>query len=169
MFRLPCKDYLKGTCINSLCEKWHPRGVLVLQASRRMDADLVKIALMRTARLKNSSAKGLKRMVTKAQWLCWKLHDNWVAYCRIWSRRSLHRFCGRAQTFWSPSDVLKSQKPSYVTLTFETQILRSEWCAQLILLNVTPMPQILSIGLKKRRIGKSDVTVKQRGGWPKVF
>ena len=23
-FRLPCKDYLKGTCTNSFCEKWHP-------------------------------------------------------------------------------------------------------------------------------------------------
>ena len=22
MFRLPCKDYLKGTCTNSFCEKW---------------------------------------------------------------------------------------------------------------------------------------------------
>ena len=38
--------------------------------SRRMDADLVKGALMRIARLKNSLAKGLKRMVTKVQWLC---------------------------------------------------------------------------------------------------
>ena len=24
MFRCPCKDYLKGTCTNSFCEKWHP-------------------------------------------------------------------------------------------------------------------------------------------------
>ena len=24
MFRLPWKDYLKGTCNNSCCEKWHP-------------------------------------------------------------------------------------------------------------------------------------------------
>ena len=24
MFRLPCKDHLKGTCTNSFCEKWHP-------------------------------------------------------------------------------------------------------------------------------------------------
>ena len=24
MSRLPCKDYLKGTCNNSFCEKWHP-------------------------------------------------------------------------------------------------------------------------------------------------
>ena len=37
---------------------------------RRLDADLGKSALMRIARLKNSLAKGLKRMVTKVQWLC---------------------------------------------------------------------------------------------------
>ena len=24
MLRWPCKDYLKGTCINSFCKKWHP-------------------------------------------------------------------------------------------------------------------------------------------------
>ena len=24
MPRLPCKDYLKGTCTNSFCEQWHP-------------------------------------------------------------------------------------------------------------------------------------------------
>ena len=24
MSRWPCKDYLKGTCINSFCEMWHP-------------------------------------------------------------------------------------------------------------------------------------------------
>ena len=29
MFRLPpCKDYLKGTCTNSFCEKWHPPACL---------------------------------------------------------------------------------------------------------------------------------------------
>ena len=38
--------------------------------SLRMDADLGKSALMRIAGLKNSLAKGLKRMVTKVQWLC---------------------------------------------------------------------------------------------------
>ena len=24
MYRLPCKDYFKGTCNNSFCERWHP-------------------------------------------------------------------------------------------------------------------------------------------------
>ena len=38
--------------------------------SRRMDADLERNALMRIARLMKSPAKGLKRMVTKVQWLC---------------------------------------------------------------------------------------------------
>ena len=38
--------------------------------SPKMDADLEKSALMRKTRLMNSLAKGLKRMVTKVQWLC---------------------------------------------------------------------------------------------------
>ena len=38
--------------------------------SRKRDAGLEKSALMHIARLKNSPAKGLKRMVTKVQWLC---------------------------------------------------------------------------------------------------
>ena len=85
--------------------------------SRRMVADVGKSARVHIARLKNSLAEGLKRMVTKVQWLCGRgmsnikergdplytithqIHDKWVAYSRIWSRRSLHRFYGRAQTY----------------------------------------------------------------------
>ena len=125
MSRWPCKDYLKGTCTNSFCEKWHPPGCLFYK-SESVDADLEKSALMRIVRLKNSLAKGPKRMVTKVQWLCLRIHDKCVAYFRIWSRRSLHRFCGRAQTYGNQSDVFNSQMPSYVMLTFETKIHRLE-------------------------------------------
>ena len=38
--------------------------------SPKRDADFGKSALMRIVRLMNSPAKGLKRMVTKVQWLC---------------------------------------------------------------------------------------------------
>ena len=136
--------------------------------SQKMDADSGKSALMHTARLMNSLAKSLKRMVTKVRWLHGKLHDNWVAYFKIWSRRSLQRFCGWAQTYWSQADVFDSLKPCYVMLTFETKIHRLEWFAQVILISVTPMLQNLRIGLKKRRNGKSDVFVKQRGGSPNI-
>ena len=64
MARLPCKDYLKGTApIHSV-----KSGILqnACSSSRRKDADLVKSALMRIARLMNSPAKGLKIM-TKVQ------------------------------------------------------------------------------------------------------
>ena len=53
MARLPCKEYLKGTCTTPFCEKWHPPECLFY-----------------TARLMNSLAKGFKNMVTKVQWLC---------------------------------------------------------------------------------------------------
>ena len=79
-------------------------------------------ALTCTARLMNSLAKGLKRMLTKVQWLYWKVHDNWVAYVRIWSRRSLHRFCGWAprrttpMTTWPPRPHLprSTHEPQHV-------------------------------------------------------
>ena len=69
MVRLPCKDNLKGTCTTSFCAKWQSSRMLVAQV-RKMDAGLGKSALMHTARLMNSLAKGFLKMVTKVQWLC---------------------------------------------------------------------------------------------------
>ena len=64
MSRWPCKDYLRGTCNNSFFVK---SGTLQNACSTRprVVADLAKSALMRVARLMNSLAKGLERMVTK--------------------------------------------------------------------------------------------------------
>ena len=67
-FRLPCKDYLKGTCTNSFCEECTLQNACSTRP--RVVADLVKSALVRIVRLMNSPAKGLKRMVTKVQWPC---------------------------------------------------------------------------------------------------
>ena len=89
--------------------------------SQNMDANLVISGLLHTARLMNSLARSFKKIVTKVQWLYWRIHDNRVAYFRIWSRRSLHRFCGRAQTYWSQSDGFNSPKPCYVMLTIRDQ------------------------------------------------
>ena len=88
--RITSKELAPIHCVKS--------GILQNACSTRpiVVVGLGKSAHMRIARLMNSPAKGLKIMVAKVQWLCWKVHDNWVAYFRIWSRRSLHRFCGRA-------------------------------------------------------------------------
>ena len=61
MFRLPCKDYLKGTCINSFCEKWHPpcKTKSGCRFGEKCTKDIV--------RLMNSRLKGPERMMTKVQ------------------------------------------------------------------------------------------------------
>ena len=112
----------------------------------------------------------VKRATSAADLLCTthQIHDNWVAYVKIWSRRSLYRLDGRAQTYWSQSDVFESIKPRYVMLTFETKIHCLEWSAQVILISATPMLQNLRIGLRRRRNGKGDVPAKQRAIWPKM-
>ena len=145
-------------------------GILQSACSTRPRAvvGLGKSALTHTARLTNSLARSLKRMVTQLQWLCWRIHDNGVAFFKKWSRRSLHRFCGRAQTCRDQSNVWNLQRLLRVTLKFETKIHRLEWFAQVILISVNPMLHNLRIDLRKRRNGKSDVPVKQRGGWPKA-
>ena len=55
-----------------------------------------------------------------------RIHDIWVVYFKIWSRRRPQRFCGRAQTYGNRSDVFDSRKPCCVVLTFETKIHRLE-------------------------------------------
>ena len=90
--------------------------------SQKMDADSGKSALMHIARLMNSPAKGLTKWWQKYSGYvenCTTI--NWVAYLKRWSCRSLHRFCGRAQTYWSQSDVFDSPKPCYVMPTFRDQ------------------------------------------------
>ena len=67
MARLPCKDYLKGTCTTPFCEKWHPPECLFYRSEN--GCRFGESALMHTARLINSLARSLKRMVTKVQWL----------------------------------------------------------------------------------------------------
>ena len=65
MFRWPCKDYLKGTCINSFCEKWHPPDRCSTRP--RVVADLGKSARMHIVRLMNNLVTGPKRMMTRVQ------------------------------------------------------------------------------------------------------
>ena len=97
--------------------------MLVLHTSPRVDADFGKSALMRIAKLKNSLARGPEKNGDKSAVVMLKqcehyhgtgrpvvnenhqIYDNWVAFSDIWSRRCLHRFCGRAQTYGTHSDV----------------------------------------------------------------
>ena len=66
--RWPCKDYLKKTCTNSFCEKWHPPECFFYKT--KSGCRFGKSARMHIVRLMNSRLKGPKRMMTKVQWPC---------------------------------------------------------------------------------------------------
>ena len=74
MFRWPCKDYLKGTCNNSFCEKWHPPECLFYKtesgcrfgekfsyAHRQVDEQPTK-------KSKNNDDKSAVAMLKKGDW-----------------------------------------------------------------------------------------------------
>ena len=129
--------------------------------SQKMAANLGISALTHMARLTKSLARSLKRMVTKLQ----KLLKNKRQLSCVFQDMEPPKSSSISRKSLSQSDVFDSLKPLCVTQTFETKIHRLEWFAQVILISVTPMLQNLRIGLRKRRSGKIDVPVKQRGGW----
>ena len=65
--RWPCKDYLEGTCTNSV-----KRGTLqkAYPTRPKRDAGLGRSARMHIVRLMNNLVKGPKIMGTKVKWLC---------------------------------------------------------------------------------------------------
>ena len=79
-----------------------------------------------------------------------RVHDNWVASLRTWSRRSWRQFYGRAQTCRNQSNVWNSRRPLRVTLKFDTKNLCSDWFAL----------QNLRIGLRRRQSGKIEAAWK---------
>ena len=92
--------------------------------SPRVDADLEKSECSYVHRqVDEQPTKRFKKNGNKSAVAMLKIA---FAYFKIWSRRSLHRFCGRAQTYGSQSDVFDSLKPCHVMLKFETKIHRLE-------------------------------------------
>ena len=95
---------LKGTCTNSFCEKWHLQNAC--STSQKMDADLVKSALMRIARLMSTLANRSKKNGDKSAVALLKItRQLGCVFQDMESRRSLHRFYRRTQTCGNRSDV----------------------------------------------------------------
>ena len=101
--RLPCRDFLKGTCTKLPCDHWHPPECQCYktQSGCRFGDDFVRF---RTGRLRNNQRNPWKRTVTKVQWLYWKMHHSWIAYFTTQSHWNRHRFHGRAQKSWDQFD-----------------------------------------------------------------
>ena len=67
MSRWPCKDYLRGTCNNSFCKRWHPPECLFYK--NKNGCRLGKSAHSHIVRLTHSRRNGPNRIMTRALWL----------------------------------------------------------------------------------------------------
>ena len=102
MSRWPCKDYLKGTCNNSFCEKWHPPSCLFYKSENgcrfgeQCSYAHHQVEEQPSKRSKKNGDKSAVAMLKITRQLGCVFQD---------SRRSLHRFYGRAQTHGNRSDA----------------------------------------------------------------
>ena len=65
MYRWPCKDYLKGTCNNSFCEKWHPPECLFYKT--KSGCRFGEKCSYAHRQVDEQPVKGPKRMMTRVQ------------------------------------------------------------------------------------------------------
>ena len=104
MARLPCKDYLKGTCAAPFCENWHPPECLFYKSEKKCRF-VEKCSYAHRQVDEQPSNRFNKNGDQSAVAMLKITRQLGVAYFKIWSRRSLHRFCGRVQAYWNQSDV----------------------------------------------------------------
>ena len=100
MSRWSCKEYLKGTCANSFCKKWHPPNACSTRP--RAVANLWKSSHLHIVRLMNNLVSGPKRLMTKLQLSCWRRMICTKAYGNLLSTVTKSRQTGdtRCQTWY---------------------------------------------------------------------
>ena len=94
----------------SFCEKWHRQVDEQPSKRSKKNGDKSAVAMLKKHEQHDRTLQPVVCRDTRhAQGLgpvaVHEIHDNWVAYSRKWSRRSLHRFYGRAQTYGNQFDV----------------------------------------------------------------
>ena len=136
--------------------------------SPKMDADLVKSALVHTARLMKSLAIGLSRMVAKNAVAMLKITRQLGYIFQDMEPPKSSSILRKSSNWLKPIRCVRYTKAVLRHANIREQNHRLEWFAQVITNSATPMLQNLRSGLKKRRNGKSDVPVEQRGGWPQI-
>ena len=138
--------------------------------SPKMDANLGISALTHTARLTNSLARSLSRMVSKVQWLCCKVHYILGCVLQDMEPPKSSSILRKSSNILKPLRCVKFTKAVARNAEIRNKNpslgIICPGCS--ILISATPMPQNLRFGLKKRRKGKSEMPVNKRGKWHDV-
>ena len=85
-----CLDGIARITLKELAPHHSVKSGTVCSTSPRVDAGVGKCS--HAHRQVDEQPSNRSRKNGKVQWLCWKMHDNWVTYLMIWSRRNLRRW-----------------------------------------------------------------------------
>ena len=162
----PCKDYLKGTCTNPLCEKWHLPECLFYKSENgsrfgeKCSYTHRPVDEQPSKKSKKNGDKSAVAMLKITRQLGCVSQDMEPPKSTTNLRKSSNILkpirCVRFTEAVSRYANIRDQNPS-----------RGIIC-QVILITASTMHQNLRISFRKRRNGKSDVPVKQRGSGPKI-
>ena len=167
MSRWPCKDYLKGTCTNPFCEKWHPPECLSYKsengcrfgekcsyAHRQADEQPDKRSE------KNGDKSAVAALKSTRQFGC---------VSRDMEPPKSLSILRKSSNILKPIRCVRFTKPVLRHADIRDKIPSLGMICPGDPHQRNPNAlQNLRIGLWKRQNGKSDVPVKQRGGWPKI-
>ena len=96
MSRWPCKDYLKGTCTNSFCEKWHPPECLFYKSEN--GCRFGEKCSHAHRQVDEQPSKRSKKNGDKSAVAILKITRQLGCVFQDMEPPKSHRFCGRDQT-----------------------------------------------------------------------
>ena len=166
MFRLPCKDYFKGTCTNSFCEKWHPPECLFYKSEsgcrfgEKCSYAHRQVEEHPSKRSEKNDGKSAVAMLKITRQLGCVFQDMEPPKSSVILRTSSDirkpiRCVQFTKAVVRHADI-RDQNPSLGMICPGDPRQRA------------PTLQKLRIGLRRRQSAKSKVPAKQRGSWPKM-
>ena len=162
MARLPCKDYLKGTCTNLFCEKWHPPECLFYKTEN--GCKLGEKCSYAHCQVDEQPSQKSKNNGDRIAVAILKLTQQLGCVFQDMEPPKSSSILRKSSSIRKPIQRVKFTKAVVHHANIRDQNPSLGMICKVILNSVAPMLQHLRIGLKKRRNGKSDVPAKQRGG-----
>ena len=158
--RLPCKDYLKGTCTTPFCEKWHSLECLFYKSERGC-----KFGYKCSYAHRQVDEQPRKESKTNGDKSAVAILKNTRQLGCVFQDMEPPNY---SSILRKSSNILKPiQRVRFTKTVLPFQHSRH----QIVAWSNLPRSQCsqnLRIGLKKRRKGKSDMPVKPRGKWQDV-
>ena len=114
MSRWPCKDFLKGTCTNSFCEKWHPPECLSKFETKILRSDwFAQVNLISVAPMLQNLRIGLRRRQSGKSKVPAKQRGGWPKLVLKLKEQERATFFSPSENRCLPASILKPEEREF--------------------------------------------------------